>query len=217
MTSEIRQDTEPPITTATATATDDPRVPSTDARLRSRGGDAPRPESRHRALSTTSSDASHGSIHYEPERRRIIWEASHHVSEHYTITPEDFSPGASTPVTPSESSGRSFRDFPSGAGTFEHGSPSKLTTPQSYPAGSELQHISEPCRIRWHSTVNLPFDEVRGLRNPWNENKEVHVARNVTAVEPDAGEMLLVRWRRKDEARRTPHSSDALSKAWPTR
>ncbi|KAJ9621360.1 hypothetical protein H2204_011921 [Knufia peltigerae] len=242
MTSEIRQQNNE-IFPIDARPSSDPFIENSSIHLRSYGVGAAdvRPGSRHRTLSTTSSDASYGSIHYEPERRRIIWEASHyHVlseqqqqQQQQITTPDDFSPDTMTPVTPSESSSaRSFRDFPTGGAIFEVGSPSssrpstaaaasqqqqQQQQQQVYPAGSELQHISEPCQIRWHSTVNLPFEEVRGLRNPWNENKEVHVARNVTAVEPDAGEILLVRWRRKDEARRFQHSQDAISKAWPAR
>ncbi|KIW18838.1 hypothetical protein PV08_03127 [Exophiala spinifera] len=222
MTAEIRQD-EMSVTTPGAShrPSSDASTESLPIHMRSYGADAQPTEFRHRALSTTSSDASYGSIHYEPERRRIIWEASHHTSDHQSVTPEDFSPDTMTPVTPSESSGRSFRDFPNTA-NFEYASSPSMSMalpPQAaaHPTGSELQHLSEPCRIKWHSTVNLPFDEVRGLRNPWNENKEVHVARNVTAVEPDAAESLLERWKRKDEARRFQHSQDAISKAWPGR
>jgi hypothetical protein len=112
----------------------------------------------------------------------------------------------------------------SGSLAYGSGSPFFTSSANSYgyqsndnPPGSELQHISNPCQIKWLSTLNLPFDEVRGLKNPWNEGKEVHIARNVTAVEPEAGATLLTRWRAKEEARRMKISTEAISKAWPVR
>jgi hypothetical protein len=112
----------------------------------------------------------------------------------------------------------------SGPLAYGSGSPFFTSSANSYgyqsnntPPGSELQHISSPCHIKWLTTLNLPFDEVRGLKNPWNEGKEVHIARNVTAVEPEAGATLLTRWRGKEEARRMKISTEAISKAWPVR
>jgi hypothetical protein len=84
------------------------------------------------------------------------------------------------------------------------------------PAGpTELERFSRPCRIKWLSTQNLPFDEVRGLKNGWNENKAVHVARNVTAVEPGAASAILSLWRDKEALKRFKTSTDAIARAWP--
>ncbi|KAM3417709.1 hypothetical protein BST61_g5943 [Cercospora zeina] len=48
-----------------------------------------------------------------------------------------------------------------------------------------------PFRIQWISASPLPFDRVRGLKNAWNSNKEVKVARDGTELETTAGRRLL--------------------------
>ncbi|KAF2211983.1 hypothetical protein CERZMDRAFT_97901 [Cercospora zeae-maydis SCOH1-5] len=48
-----------------------------------------------------------------------------------------------------------------------------------------------PFRIQWISSSPLPFDRVRGLKNAWNSNKEVKVARDGTELETTAGKRLL--------------------------
>ncbi len=221
MTSEIQMVDEP-TPPARETRTADASAQQSPVHLRSYKAESSA-ESRSRALSTASSDASLGSIHYEPERRRIIWEASHHVSELQVSSPEDSTPDVLSPVTPAGSPDTRFNNLAT-SGLLAHGSGSPFTSSayayhqsNNNPPGSELQHISNPCQIKWLSTLNLPFDEVRGLKNPWNEGKEVHIARNVTAVEPEAGATLLTRWRRKEEARRMKISTEAISKAWPVR
>jgi hypothetical protein len=45
--------------------------------------------------------------------------------------------------------------------------------------------------IEWLSTTRVPFYRTRGLRNPWNNNKEVKIARDGTEVEPSVGRSLL--------------------------
>lgn len=45
--------------------------------------------------------------------------------------------------------------------------------------------------IEWISTARLPFYRTRGLRNPWNSNREVKIARDGTELEPDIGRRLL--------------------------
>jgi len=46
-------------------------------------------------------------------------------------------------------------------------------------------------KIEWISTHRLPFYRTRGLRNPWNANREVKIARDGTELEPSVGERLL--------------------------
>lgn len=45
--------------------------------------------------------------------------------------------------------------------------------------------------IEWRATVQLPFYRTRGLRNPWNSNKEVKIARDGTELEPSVGKRLV--------------------------
>ena len=61
----------------------------------------------------------------------------------------------------------------------EAGSPA---TPQSF---------GKPFKIVWVSTERLPFYKTRGLRNPWNANREVKIARDGTELEPSVGRRLV--------------------------
>ncbi|TVY49007.1 Zinc finger CCCH domain-containing protein [Lachnellula occidentalis] len=57
-------------------------------------------------------------------------------------------------------------------------------TPQSKAWG-------KPFKIEWISTMRLPFYRTRGLRNPWNSNREVKIARDGTELETSIGRRLL--------------------------
>ncbi|TKA63861.1 hypothetical protein B0A49_11288, partial [Cryomyces minteri] len=45
------------------------------------------------------------------------------------------------------------------------------------------QEWGKPFKIEWISTNRLPFYRTRGLRNPWNANREVKIARDGTELE----------------------------------
>lgn len=62
---------------------------------------------------------------------------------------------------------------------YESASPS---TPQTF---------GKPFKIKWMSTDRLPFYRTRGLRNPWNTNREVKIARDGTQIEPMVGRKLV--------------------------
>ncbi|KAM0471788.1 hypothetical protein ACHAPX_009181 [Trichoderma viride] len=49
----------------------------------------------------------------------------------------------------------------------------------------------KPFRVEWLSTSRLPFHRIRGLRNPWNSNREVKIARDGTEIEPSIGQRLI--------------------------
>ncbi|KAI1176868.1 hypothetical protein F4777DRAFT_236646 [Nemania sp. FL0916] len=49
----------------------------------------------------------------------------------------------------------------------------------------------KPFKLKWLSTTRLPFYRTRGLRNPWNANREVKIARDGTELEPTAGRKLI--------------------------
>ena len=53
------------------------------------------------------------------------------------------------------------------------------------------QDWGKPFHIEWISTSRLPFYRTRGLRNPWNANREVKIARDGTELEPSVGKRLL--------------------------
>ncbi|KAJ4344455.1 uncharacterized protein N0V89_012197 [Didymosphaeria variabile] len=62
-------------------------------------------------------------------------------------------------------------------------------------APAVAQSWGKPFRIEWISTTRLPFYRTRGLRNPWNANREVKIARDGTELEPGVGERLLQMFR----------------------
>lgn len=53
------------------------------------------------------------------------------------------------------------------------------------------QDLGRPFKIEWISTARLPFYRTRGLRNPWNANREVKIARDGTELEPSIGKRLV--------------------------
>jgi hypothetical protein len=56
---------------------------------------------------------------------------------------------------------------------------------------SEPKPWGKPFRLEWLSTARLPFYRTRGLRNPWNSNREVKIARDGTELEPSVGRRLI--------------------------
>ncbi|KAK2768776.1 YTH domain-containing protein 1 [Arachnomyces sp. PD_36] len=56
--------------------------------------------------------------------------------------------------------------------------------------GSGTQTFGKPFRIEWVCAERLPFYRTRGLRNPWNANREVKIARDGTEIEPSVGKRL---------------------------
>lgn len=53
------------------------------------------------------------------------------------------------------------------------------------------QTFGKPFRIQWMSTERVPFHRTRGLRNPWNANREVKIARDGTEIEPSIGRKVV--------------------------
>lgn len=58
------------------------------------------------------------------------------------------------------------------------------------------QTWGKPFKVEWISTNRLPFYRTRGLRNPWNANREVKIARDGTELEPGVGSRLLQMFQR---------------------
>ncbi|PWW76169.1 hypothetical protein C7212DRAFT_357487 [Tuber magnatum] len=49
----------------------------------------------------------------------------------------------------------------------------------------------KPFRVEWVSTTRVPFYRTRGLRNIWNANREVKIARDGTELEESVGKKLI--------------------------
>lgn len=57
--------------------------------------------------------------------------------------------------------------------------------------GSHGSFPSKAFQITWISVKKLPFYKCRGLRNQWNANREVKIARDGTEVETVVGKKLM--------------------------
>lgn len=108
-----------------------------------------------------------------------------------------------TPASTSAPSGRIINDIARGTifweadtSEDEEGHPgshkSTLQAPVEKHGTAEIQLIGTPFRIRWLSTERVPFHRTRGLRNPWNANREVKIARDGTELECSVGEKLVL-------------------------
>ncbi|KAK4497204.1 hypothetical protein PRZ48_011654 [Zasmidium cellare] len=53
--------------------------------------------------------------------------------------------------------------------------------------GSSSQPQNRPFQIEWLSVRRVTFQRTKGMRNPWNSNKEVKVARDGTELETETG------------------------------
>ncbi|KAJ7358216.1 YT521-B-like domain-containing protein [Mycena albidolilacea] len=50
--------------------------------------------------------------------------------------------------------------------------------------------------LHWMCTVSLPFTRTQSLRNPWNHDRQVKVARDGTEIKPAVGHALIEQWSR---------------------
>ncbi|KAF7188240.1 30-kDa cleavage and polyadenylation specificity factor 30 [Pseudocercospora fuligena] len=75
--------------------------------------------------------------------------------------------------------------------------------------GASGQNWGRQFKIQWQSTNRLPFYRTRGLRNPWNANREVKIARDGTELEPSVGRRLITMF----QGRPSPSSSAAPNSA----
>lgn len=66
--------------------------------------------------------------------------------------------------------------------------PDTTTPPRSH------KQLSNMIRVEWLQTASLPFSAVKHMRNPWNDNKSLRVARDGTEIAVDVGKELLLLW-----------------------
>jgi hypothetical protein len=89
------------------------------------------------------------------------------------------------------------------------------TSDQEGEEGTTLSKTwGKPFKIEWVSTSRLPFYRTRGLRNPWNSNREVKIARDGTELEPSVGRKLLQMFHRGVPCTAGPPAPGGLS-AYP--
>jgi hypothetical protein len=68
---------------------------------------------------------------------------------------------------------------------------------QEQDGSSPTKAWGKPFTVEWLSTNRLPFYRTRGLRNPWNSNREVKIARDGTELETSVGRRLTQMFHRE--------------------
>ncbi len=61
----------------------------------------------------------------------------------------------------------------------------------------ETKSWGKPFSLEWMSTNRVPFYRTRGLRNAWNANREVKIARDGTELETGVGGRLIAMFARE--------------------
>lgn len=74
-------------------------------------------------------------------------------------------------------------------------------------ADEDMQTWGKPFHLQWLSVAPLPFYRTRGLRNPWNSNREVKIARDGTELEPSVGRRLIGLMNHNSSPGQTNHTS----------
>jgi len=116
-----------------------------------------------------------------------------------TAETEDGTPQSiPTPATETAPKGRIIDD--SARGTIFWEADGSDTEPDSLTKeGSDVssgQHWGRQFKLEWVSTAKLSFFRTSGLRNPWNANREVKIARDGTELEPSVGRRLVAMFHR---------------------
>ena len=87
-------------------------------------------------------------------------------------------------------------DDPTGTDTEEAEETEHTKRGEVSPNKENSQDWGKPFKLEWVSTQRLPFYRTRGLRNPWNANREVKIARDGTELEPSVGRRLVQMFQR---------------------
>lgn len=116
-----------------------------------------------------------------------------HDSDNLRITP--------TPATETAPRGHIFNDPARGILFWEAAEMNGIvsSTPRAM-MNDEVKN--KPFRIEWLSVRKVPFQRTRGMRNLWNGNKEVKVARDGTELETKAGRRIVRLFEESGEERK---------------
>ncbi len=143
-----------------------------------------------------------------------------------TVAPTDGPKSIPTPATQYAPKGRIIDDSARGTIFWEadHSDSGEDTGPdeQSAAAGATDSEgpmtWGKPFKIEWMSTNRLPFYRTRGLRNPWNANREVKIARDGTELETGVGKRLIQMFHRlgPSSAGQAGQSQNPLQMAGPS-
>lgn len=110
-------------------------------------------------------------------------------ARHAVEGPEKITPVPATEFIPK---GRIIQDFARGSIFWEvEREDDDDDTSSNGSVQEDTQSWGNPFKVEWISTTRLPFYRTRGLRNPWNSNRFVKVARDGTELETTVGRKLV--------------------------
>jgi hypothetical protein len=118
-----------------------------------------------------------------------------------------------TPATATAPKGRIIDDSARGTIFWEADHSETEAATQTEGLGGSSQNWGKQFKIKWVSTNRLPFYRTRGLRNPWNANREVKIARDGTELEPSVGRRLVQMFHRVPGAATASTPVPALTSA----
>lgn len=90
----------------------------------------------------------------------------------------------------------------------EEGGAEEKETTLGAGSAKDGQNWGRQFSIEWMATNRLPFYRTRGLRNPWNANREVKIARDGTELEPSIGRRLVQMFHRPAPAPNNNNSNN---------
>ncbi|EPS31321.1 hypothetical protein PDE_06276 [Penicillium oxalicum 114-2] len=141
-------------------------------------------------LTAATDNAPKGRIIDDSARGTIFWEVESSEDEYYAGQDvETGIEGAGAGLSPPPASSLP----PSGPAPTSTTAATATTITVGPMTGDEeeTQTFGKPFRIQWLSTERVPFHRTRGLRNPWNANREVKIARDGTEIETTIGRKLI--------------------------
>lgn len=111
------------------------------------------------------------------------------VAQHAVEGPEKITPVPATEFIPK---GRIIQDFSRGSIFWEVDREDEDDgTSSNGSVQEDTQSWGNPFKVEWLSTTRIPFYRTRALRNPWNSNRFVKVARDGTELETTVGRKLI--------------------------
>ncbi|KAF2810157.1 uncharacterized protein BDZ99DRAFT_462757, partial [Mytilinidion resinicola] len=142
------------------------------------------------------------------------------VARAETLETTDVPKSIPTPATEHAPKGRIIDDSARGTIFWEaitsdnEGEDTKAPEDDSIPTGTDslatAQTWGKPFKVEWISTNRLPFYRTRGLRNPWNANREVKIARDGTELETSVGKRLVQMFHRLGQSNIGPSNLSAM-------
>ncbi|KAK9467091.1 zinc finger CCCH domain-containing protein 45 [Lipomyces arxii] len=108
---------------------------------------------------------------------------------------EDLMKTTYTPATATAPAGRIIDDSSRGTIFWEVISDSPATSPAAVSDAGEadttFKSWGTPFNVEWLSTKRVSFFKTKGMKNAWNANRDVKIARDGTELEPTIGRVLI--------------------------